>query len=228
MESNADLKRYELLIGRQAVPPSSGEYSLNINPATEKPIARVAQGSAADVDRAVQAARAALKPWNAIRAGRARPHPDALRGVDARRIRRKSPRVESLDCGKPIAGVQRQDVPAAIDTLAYYAGWCDKINGQVVPARPDALTYTVREPVGVVAAIVPWNFPLMIGMWKIAPALACGCTLIVKPAEITPLSALLIGELALEAGVPPGVLNIVTGKGRWSAMRWSPIRASTR
>jgi len=101
----------------------------------------------------------------------------------------------------------------AIDTLAYYAGWCDKINGQVVPARPDALTYTVREPVGVVAAIVPWNFPLMIGMWKIAPALACGCTLIVKPAEITPLSALMIGRLALEAGVPPGVLNIVTGKG---------------
>lgn len=82
-----------------------------------------------------------------------------------------------------------------------------------MPARPDALTYTVREPVGVVAAIVPWNFPLMIGMWKIAPALACGCTLIVKPAEITPLSALMLGRLALEAGVPPGVLNIVTGKG---------------
>jgi aldehyde dehydrogenase (NAD+) len=109
--------------------------------------------------------------------------------------------------------VQRQDVPAAIDTLAYYAGWCDKINGQVVPTRPDALTYTVREPVGVVAAIVPWNFPLMIGMWKIAPALACGCTLVVKPAELTPLSALMLGRLALEAGVPPGVLNIVTGKG---------------
>ena len=122
--------------------------------------------------------------------------------------------LESLDAGKPIAAVMRQDIPAAIDTLEYYAGWCDKINGQVVPVRPDALTYTVREPVGVVAAIVPWNFPLMIGMWKIAPALACGCTLIVKPAEITPLTALRIGELALEAGVPPGVLNIVTGKGR--------------
>jgi len=121
--------------------------------------------------------------------------------------------VESLDAGKPISGVRRQDVPAAIDTLAYYAGWCDKINGQVVPTRPDALTYTVREPVGVVAAIVPWNFPLMIGMWKIAPALACGCTLVVKPAELTPLSALMLGRLALEAGVPPGVLNIVTGKG---------------
>jgi aldehyde dehydrogenase (NAD+) len=212
MESNADLKRYELLIGGESVPPSGGDYSLNLNPATETPIARVAQGTAADVDRAVQAARAALKPWNAIRAGeRGR---ILMRFAELlRQNQEEIAAVESLDCGKPIAGVQRQDVPAAIDTLAYYAGWCDKINGQVVPARPDALTYTVREPVGVVAAIVPWNFPLMIGMWKIAPALACGCTLIVKPAEITPLSALMIGKLALEAGVPPGVLNIVTGKG---------------
>ena len=122
--------------------------------------------------------------------------------------------LESLDAGKPIAGVLRQDFPAAIDTLIYYAGWADKISGDVVPMRDDALTYTVREPVGVVAAIVPWNFPLMIGMWKIAPALACGCTIVMKPAELTSLSALRIGELALEAGLPPGVLNIVTGPGR--------------
>ncbi|BCQ24956.1 aldehyde dehydrogenase family protein [Caballeronia sp. NK8] len=212
MESTADLKRYELLINGEFVPPSGGEYSTNLDPATENPIARVAQGTSADVDRAVQAARAALKPWNAIRAaerGRI-----LMKLADLLRENQEElAALESLDAGKPIAGVQRQDVPAAIDTLAYYAGWCDKINGQVVPARPDALTYTVREPVGVVAAIVPWNFPLMIGMWKIAPALACGCTLIVKPAEITPLSALMIGRLALEAGVPPGVLNIVTGKG---------------
>ncbi|WP_250473506.1 aldehyde dehydrogenase family protein [Caballeronia sp. GAFFF1] len=212
MESRADLKRYELLIGGEFVAPSGGAYSTNLNPATEEPIGYVAQGTSADVDRAVQAARAALKPWNAIRA--------AERGRILMRLaellrenQEELAALESLDAGKPIAGVQRQDVPAAIDTLAYYAGWCDKINGQVVPARPDALTYTVREPVGVVGAIVPWNFPLMIGMWKIAPALACGCTLIVKPAEITPLSALMIGRLALEAGVPPGVLNIVTGKG---------------
>jgi len=212
MESTADLKRYELLINGEFVPPSGGEYSTNLDPATENPIARVAQGTPADVDRAVQAAGAALKPWNAIRAaerGRI-----LMKLADLLRENQEElAALESLDAGKPIAGVQRQDVPAAIDTLAYYAGWCDKINGQVVPARPDALTYTVREPVGVVAAIVPWNFPLMIGMWKIAPALACGCTLIVKPAEITPLSALMVGRLALEAGVPPGVLNIVTGKG---------------
>ncbi|SAK56195.1 betaine-aldehyde dehydrogenase [Caballeronia pedi] len=212
MESTADLKRYELLINGEFVPPSGGDYSTNLDPATENPIAYVAQGTSADVDRAVQAARAALKPWNAIRAaerGRI-----LMKLADLLRENQEElAALESLDAGKPISGVQRQDVPAAIDTLAYYAGWCDKINGQVVPARPDALTYTVREPVGVVAAIVPWNFPLMIGMWKIAPALACGCTLIVKPAEITPLSALMVGRLALEAGVPPGVLNIVTGKG---------------
>ncbi|MEO6971993.1 MAG: aldehyde dehydrogenase family protein [Rhodoferax sp.] len=212
MRSNTELKRHDLLIGGECVEPGGREYSTILDPATEEPIAMVAQGTLEDVDRAVRAARAALKPWNAIRAaerGRIlmrfsellRAHQDELAEI------------ESLDAGKPIAGVQRQDVPAAIDTLAYYAGWCDKINGQVIPTRPDALTYTVREPVGVVAAIVPWNFPLMIGMWKIAPALACGCTLIVKPAELTPLSALMIGQLALEAGVPPGALNIVTGKG---------------
>src|ERR1700754_546816 len=206
------LMRHDLLINGEAVPPSGGKYSTDLDPATEEPIALVAEGTVEDVERAVQAARAALKPWNAMRA--------AERGRILMRfsdlLREHQEEIAELECrdaGKPIAGVLRQDVPSAVDTLASYAGWCDKINGQVVPARPDALTYTLREPVGVVAAIVPWNFPLMIGMWKIAPALACGCTLIVKPAEITPLSALRIGALALEAGVPPGVLNIVTGKG---------------
>jgi aldehyde dehydrogenase (NAD+) len=122
--------------------------------------------------------------------------------------------IESLDAGKPVAAVLRQDFPAAVDTLTYYAGWADKISGDVISTRDDALTYTVCEPVGVVAAIVPWNFPLMIGMWKLAPALACGCTVVMKPAELTSLSALRIGELALEAGLPPGVFNIVTGPGR--------------
>lgn len=215
MESapHAGLVRHDLLIGGKRIAPSGGDYSVDLNPATEAPIALVAQGTAADVDVAVQAARAALKVWNGMRAAER----GRILGRMADLLREHQDEIaalESLDAGKPIAAVMRQDVPAAIDTLAYYAGWCDKINGQVVPVRPDALTYTVREPVGVVGAIVPWNFPLMIGMWKIAPALACGCTLVVKPAEITPLSALRIGELALEAGVPPGVLNIVTGKGK--------------
>ena len=204
MNMHTDLKRHDLLIDGKRLPPGTGEYSVDIDPATEQTIALVAQGSAADVDTAVRAARAALKVWNGMRA--------AERGRILHRLadlmrthQDELAELESRDAGKPIAAVLRQDLPAAIDTLTYYAGWCDKITGQVVPVRPDALTYTVREPVGVVAAIVPWNFPLMIGMWKIAPALACGCTLIVKPAEITPLTALRVGELALEAGVPPNV-----------------------
>ncbi|NVH77354.1 aldehyde dehydrogenase family protein [Paraburkholderia sp. JPY432] len=212
MDIQSDLRQHDLLIDGKRMPPGTGEYSVDINPATEDPIALVAQGSAADVDAAVRAARSALKVWNSIRAAERGRILQRLAGLMRENMEELSA-LESLDCGKPIAAVMRQDVPAAIDTVEYYAGWCDKINGQVVPTRPDALTYTLREPVGVVAAIVPWNFPLMIGMWKIAPALACGCTLIVKPAEITPLTALRIGELALEAGVPPGVLNIVTGQG---------------
>ncbi|WP_423200137.1 MULTISPECIES: aldehyde dehydrogenase family protein [unclassified Cupriavidus] len=207
-----DLPTHDLLIDGKRLPPTGGNYSTDINPADEAPLARVAQGTAADVDLAVQAARRALKVWNGMRAAeRARilnRFADLLEANAEELIT-----LESLDGGKPLASVRRQDVPAVIDTVRYYAGWCDKIHGSVIPARTDALTYTVREPVGVVAAIVPWNFPLMIGMWKMAPALACGCTLIVKPAEITPLTALRVAELALEAGLPPGVLNIVTGKG---------------
>src|SRR6266849_8379835 len=100
--------------------------------------------------------------------------------------------LESLDAGKPISGVLRQDLPAAIDTLTYYAGWTDKISGEVVATRDDALTYTVRDPVGVVAVIVPWNFPLMIGMWRLDVSLACGGTIVMKPAELSALSALRI------------------------------------
>src|SRR6201997_3967682 len=203
-----------LLIDGQRVPSVSGRTFKTLNPATEQVIATIAEGNEADVDRAVAAARAAFEgPWSTMRPAERghilfrlvelmKQHADEIAAL------------ESLDAGKPISGVLRQDLPAAIDTLSYYAGWADKISGEVVSTRDDALTYTVREPVGVVAAIVPWNFPLMIGMWKIAPALACGCTIVMKPAELTSLSALRLGELALEAGLPPGVLNIVTGPGR--------------
>ncbi|MGH6710161.1 MAG: aldehyde dehydrogenase family protein, partial [Bradyrhizobium sp.] len=203
-----------LLIDGQHVPSLSGRTFKILNPATEQVIATVAEGNEADVERAVVAARRAFEgPWRSMRASKRgqillrlaelmKKHADEIAAL------------ESLDAGKPISGVLRQDLPAAIDTLTYYAGWADKIHGEVVSTRDDALTYTVREPVGVVAAIVPWNFPLMIGMWKLAPALACGCTIVMKPAELTSLSALRIGELALEAGLPPGVLNIVTGPGR--------------
>jgi aldehyde dehydrogenase (NAD+) len=212
--ASAELKRKRLLIGGQQVEPLSGRYLDILNPATGEVIAIAAEADADDIDRAVRAARSAFEgAWGTMRA--------ADRGLILNRLARlledhaeELVALESLDAGKPVAAVRRQDLPAAIDTLRYYAGWADKINGQVIPARHDALTYTIREPIGVVGAIVPWNFPLMIGMWKIAPALACGCTVVLKPAEITPLSALRIGELALEAGLPPGVLNIVPGLGK--------------
>lgn len=210
--SHLDHKR--LLIDGQQVESVSGGSFTTLDPSTEQPIATIAEGNEADVDRAVAAARRAFEgAWGSMRAAERgqillrladlmKQHGDELADL------------ESRDGGKPIASVHRQDLPAALDTVTYYAGWADKITGDVVPARPDALTYTVREPVGVVGAIVPWNFPLMIGMWKLAPALACGCTVVMKPAELTSLSALRIGELALQAGLPPGVLNIVPGPGR--------------
>lgn len=203
-----------LLIDGQHVESVSGRHFKTLNPATEQVIATIAEGNEADVDRAVAAARRAFEgPWSTMR--------PAERGQILFRLVElmkqhadELAELESRDAGKPIAAVLRQDLPAAIDTLTYYAGWADKIHGEVVPTRSDALTYTLREPVGVVGVVVPWNFPLMIGMWKLAPALACGCTVVMKPAELTSLSALRIGELALEAGLPPGVLNIVPGPGR--------------
>src|ERR1700760_3685193 len=211
----ASLKKPWLLqIDGQQVPSLSGRTFKTLNPATEQVIAEVAEGNEADVDRAVAAARRAFEgPWRTMRASER--GQILMKLVDL--MKRHADEIialESLDAGKPIAGVMRQDFPAALDTLTYYAGWADKISGEVVSTRDDALTYTVREPAGVVAVIVPWNFPLMIGMWKLAPALACGCTVVMKPAELTSLSALRLGELALEAGLPPGVLNIVTGPGR--------------
>ncbi|TAI65161.1 betaine-aldehyde dehydrogenase [Bradyrhizobium sp. Leo170] len=203
-----------LLIDGARVPAISGRTFKSLNPATEEVIATIAEGGAADVDRAVAAARRAFEgPWRTMRAAE-RGHILLKWAELLKQHADEIIELESLDAGKPIAAVLRQDFPAAIDTLTYYAGWADKIGGDVVSTRDDALTYTVREPVGVVAAIVPWNFPLMIGMWKLAPALACGCTIVMKPAELTSLSALRIGELALEAGLPRGVLNIVTGPGR--------------
>ncbi len=203
-----------LLIDGRQVSPASGRSFKSLNPATEEVIATIAEGNEADVDRAVAAARRAFEgPWRTMRAAE-RGH-ILLRWAELlKQHADEIATLESLDAGKPIAAVLRQDFPAAVDTLTYYAGWADKISGEVVSTRDDALTYTVREPVGVVAAIVPWNFPLMIGMWKLAPALACGCTVVMKPAELTSLSALRIGELALQAGLPAGVLNIVTGPGR--------------
>ena len=209
----------QLLIGGQWVEAASGQAFETRNPATEEVIANVAKADKADADRAVIAARKALAegPWGTMRASER----SRLMFAFAALVRKNEDAIsalESLDGGKPISSVRRQDYPAMVDCLEYYAGWPDKIMGDVVPVRPDALTYIERVPVGVVAAIVPWNFPLMNSMWKIAPALACGCTLVLKPASETPLTALLLGELALEAGIPPGVLNILPGPGTGAGM----------
>jgi aldehyde dehydrogenase (NAD+) len=214
MPFDVQYQTQDLLIDGKRVPAASGRYFETLNPATGQVLARVAEADAADIDAAVRSARAAFEgAWGHMRAAD-RGHA-LLRLADLiRQNLDELVELESLDSGKPVSAIRRQDLPAVLDTLAYYAGWADKINGQVIPARPDALTYTVREPMGVVAAIVPWNFPLMIGMWKIAPALACGCTVVLKPAELTSLTALRIGELALEAGFPPGVLNVVPGFGK--------------
>jgi aldehyde dehydrogenase (NAD+) len=206
--------REDMLIGGRWRPARSGRYFETQDPSTEEVIAHVAEAGAADVDAAVTAARAALNgEWGRMRA--AERGQMLLRLAELIRSNQDAlVELESLDSGKPVSAIRRQDLPAVLDTLTYYAGWADKINGQLIPARPDALTYTVREPVGVVGAIIPWNFPLMIGMWKLAPALACGCTVVLKPAELTSLTALRIGELALEAGIPAGVLNVVPGLGK--------------
>src|ERR1700753_4336044 len=207
-------KPQQLLIDGRRGPSVYARLFKSLNPATEQVLAIIAEGNEADVDLAVAAARRAFEgPWRTMRAAE-RGHILLKWAELLKKHVDEIVEIESLDGGKPISGVLRQDLPAAIDTLTYYAGWADKISGETIGTGKDAFTYTAREPVGVVAVIVPWNFPLMIGMWKLAPALACGCTIVMKPAELTSLSALRIGELALEAGIPPGVLNIVTGPGR--------------
>src|ERR1700690_1220507 len=207
-------EHHDLLIDGRRVPAASGRYFDSVNPATEELIARVAEGDAQDVDAAVRSARAAFETsWGGM-PGRDRGRMLLALADQIRAHADELVELESIDSGKPVSAIRRQDLPAVLDTLVYYAGWADKITGQVVPTRSDALTYVVREPVGVVGTIVPWNFPLMIGMWKIAPALACGCTVVLKPAELTSLTALRLGELALAAGLPAGALNIVPGYGK--------------
>ncbi len=184
-----------------------------INPATEEVVASVPSATADEVDAAVEAARAALEgPWGRMAA---RDRGRLIWRLAERLLERADEvaRLETLHNGKPIRESREIDLPAAVECLQYYAGWADKVQGATIPVKGPYLTYTLREPVGVVAAIVPWNFPLLLAVWKVAPALACGNTVIVKPASQTPLTALALGEIALDVGLPPGVLNVVTGPG---------------
>ena len=212
--TKAKVEPGKLLIGGEWRPSSSGKTFETINPATGEVLTEVAEASAADVDAAVKAARAAFDdPKNAWRKMSASERGRLLwkladlieRNID------ELAELETLNNGKIITESRHVDMPMAIDVLRYYAGWATKIHGETVNTFETAFTYSLREPIGVVGAIVPWNFPLLIATWKLGPALACGNTVVLKPAEQTPLTALRMGQLVLEAGFPAGVLNIITG-----------------
>ena len=208
-----------IFINNQWMPAASGKTFPTYNPATGEVLAQVAEGDKEDINRAVKAARRAFEnpAWADM--------PASQRGrliwklADLMEARAEEfAQLESLDNGKPLAIARVADVPLAVDLFRYMAGWATKIEGNAIPIsagtkRTQYLAYTRREPVGVVGQIIPWNFPLLMAAWKLGPALACGCCVVLKPAEQTPLSALLLAELTAEAGFPEGVVNVVPGYG---------------
>jgi aldehyde dehydrogenase (NAD+) len=213
-ESQVAITATRLLIDNRWIESESGKTFATVNPSTGEEICQVAEADAADVEKAVRAARAAFEkgPWRKMPASeRGRlllrladlieQHADELAGL------------ESLDNGKPVSVAKAVDVAATAGCYRYFAGWADKIHGKTIPVDGDFFCYTRLEPVGVVGQIIPWNFPMLMQAWKLAPALATGNTVVMKPAEQTPLSALRIGELIVEAGFPPGVVNILPGFG---------------
>ncbi len=209
---------HRLLIGSERLEAADGRTFSTIDPASGNEIAEIPQGGAEDVARAVDAAREAFEgQWSAMPAAGRERLMHAL--ADALEERAEEfAQIESLDNGKPVGLAQYVDVAGAVGHLRYFAGWPTKIEGGVLPVgAPGLHVYTRREPVGVAGQIIPWNFPLLMAAWKLGPALAAGCTIVLKPAEQTPLSALRLGELALDVGFPPGVLNVVTGDGETGA-----------
>jgi len=206
-----------MLIDGKWVEAASGKTLTTYDPATEDPLAEVPAGEKEDVDRAVRAARRAFEsgPWRRMtpsERGRA-----LWKLADLiEQHTEEFAQLETLDNGKPLAVARVADIPLVVDHFRYYAGWATKVEGETIPVSTPGqrfLNYTLREPVGVVGQIIPWNFPLLMVAWKLGAALACGNTVVLKPAEQTPLSALRLGELLDEAGIPPGVVNIVTGYG---------------
>ncbi len=210
----------KLLINGKWVDAANGKTFPVVNPATGEVIAQVAEGTAEDIDRAVKAARQAFEngPWSKITVSDRSKLIWKLADLLEANLEEFA-ELESLDNGKPINVARVADVPLAVDLLRYMAGWATKIEGSTIPISvpydPGSkyLAYTQREPVGVVGQIIPWNFPLLMAAWKLGPALAAGCTIVLKPAEQTPLSALRLGELICEAGFPDGVVNIIPGYG---------------
>src|SRR5579871_5264280 len=208
------VKDQPMLIGGKWVDSVSGKTFPTLNPATGETICQVAEGDKADVDRAAKAARKAFEegPWprmNASERGRLLNKLADL--IEANKEELAA--LESLDNGKPLRDSLAADLPLSIKCYRYYAGWADKIHGKTIPVEGNFFCYTRHEPVGVVGQIIPWNFPLLMQAWKWGPALAAGCTIVLKPAEQTPLTALRVAALAQEAGVPDGVINVVPGYG---------------
>jgi acyl-CoA reductase-like NAD-dependent aldehyde dehydrogenase len=210
---------HRLLYGGERHDAADGRTFDTFDPATGRPVAAVAYAGREDVDRAVGAAREAFEDgrWSGVAAAERTRALLAL--ADALESHADElAEIESLDNGKPLKVARRVDVHLAVEHFRYFAGWPTKITGEVLPvATPNMHCYTRKEPVGVCAQIIPWNFPLLMSAWKLGPALAAGCTVVLKPAEQTPLSALRLGELALEAGLPEGVLNVLSGDGETGA-----------
>jgi acyl-CoA reductase-like NAD-dependent aldehyde dehydrogenase len=204
-----------LCINGEFVDAKGGATFATHNPATEEKIADVASAGVEDVDTAVRAARAQMEPGSEWQKMKPRDRAKVMwRLADMLTARAAEiGRIETLDNGKPIFESQFVDTPAAAECLYYFAGWSGKVTGETLPVQEGAFTYTLREPVGVVGAITPWNFPLMLAVWKIAPALACGNTVVIKPASNTSLSLLKFAEYAKECGLPAGVLNVIPGRG---------------
>jgi aldehyde dehydrogenase (NAD+) len=204
----------KLLINNCWVPSESGKTFATVNPSTGEEICQVAEADAADVDKAVLAARAAFEqgPWKKMRAserGRLLHRLADLIEQNADALAR----LESMDNGKPLSIAKAVDVAKTVACYRYFAGWADKVQGKTIPIDGDFFCFTRHEPIGVVGQIIPWNYPMLMQAWKLAPALATGNTVVMKPAEQTPLSALRVGELIVEAGFPEGVVNLLPGFG---------------
>jgi acyl-CoA reductase-like NAD-dependent aldehyde dehydrogenase len=208
------LPHTELWINGKWVSAVSGRTFETLNPATEAPITRIAEAGEEDIDRAVKAARKAFDsgPWPRMKPSE---REKILRRIAAliREQGKELAYLETADSGKPLENSVKGDIPAAAEAFEYYGGWADKLTGETIPADPEYFSYTLREPLGVIGAITPWNFPLVLAAQKVAPALAVGNTVVLKPAEQTPLTALRLAELSAEAGLPEGVLNVVPGFG---------------
>ena len=208
------VRQTNMLIGGKWIESRSGKRFPTLNPVNEQVIAQVAEGDTADVDAAVKAARAAFDtgPWSRTDARDRGRMMNKLADLMEANLDELAG-LETLDNGKPIRDARGADLPLAIDCLRYYAGWADKLTGDTIPIRGNYFCYTRREPVGVAGQIIPWNFPILMASWKWGPALAAGCTIVMKPAEQTPLTCLRMAELAQEAGFPDGVINVVPGYG---------------